>query len=121
MELCRGVHRTIANLTKNFRYSVGASGAPSADIVASYQLTGSGNFWVDDGLFSRPDDAKYVSQAGRLLTPLGLRTSLEVVGDHVLTNERPNNLFRIKTQTSQASAIVRTALSDLLPRRSAIS
>jgi len=70
---------------------------------------------MDDGLFSRPDDAKYVSQAGRLLTPLGLRTSLEVVGDHVLTNERPNNLFRIKTQTSQASAIVRTALSGLLP------
>ena len=102
-------------LTDRNRYYVGASGAPSADIVASYQLTGSGNFWFDDGLFSRPDDAKYVSQAGRLLTPLGLRTSLEVVGDHVLTNERPNNLFRIKTQTSQASAIVRTALSGLLP------
>ncbi|KRR04070.1 hypothetical protein CP49_12990 [Bradyrhizobium valentinum] len=102
-------------LTDRHRYYVGASGAPSADLVASYQLTGSGNFWVDDGLFHRPDDAKYVSQAGRLLTPLGLRTSLEVVGDHVLTNERPNNLFRIKTQTSQASAIVRTALSDLVP------
>ena len=102
-------------LTDRNRYYVGASGAPSADIVASYQLTGSGNFWGDDGLFNRPDDAKYVSEAGRLLTPLGLRTSLEVVGDHVLTNERPNNLFRIKTQTSQASAIVRTALSDLLP------
>ncbi len=101
-------------LTDRNRYYVGATGAPSADIVASYQLTGSGNFWMDDGLFNRPDDAKYVSQAGRLLTPLGLRTSLEVVGDHVLTNERPNNLFRIKTQTSQASAIVRTALSDLL-------
>ena len=102
-------------LTDRNRYYVGASGAPSADVFASYQLTGSGNFWADDGLFSRPDDAKYVSQAGRLLTPLGLRTSLEVVGDHVQTNERPNNLFRIKTQTSQASAIVRTALSDLVP------
>jgi len=102
-------------LTDRNRYYVGASGAPSADIVASYQLTGSSNFWVDDGLFNRPDDAKYVSQAGRLLTPLGLRTSLEVVGDHVLTNERPNDLFRIKTQTSQASAIVRTALSGLVP------
>lgn len=101
--------------TDRNRYYVGANGAPSADIFASYQLTGSGNFWVDDGLFNRPDDAKYVSQAGRLLTPLGLRTSLEVVGDHVLTNERPNDLFRIKTQTSQASAIVRTALSNLAP------
>lgn len=102
-------------LTDRNRYYVGASGAPSADIFASYQLTGSGNFWMDDGLFSRPDDAKYFSQAGRLQAPLGLRTSLEVVGDHVLTNERPNDLFRIKTQTSQASVIVRTALSDLLP------
>ncbi|WOH68885.1 ShlB/FhaC/HecB family hemolysin secretion/activation protein [Bradyrhizobium sp. BWA-3-5] len=102
--------------TDRNRYYVGANGAPSADIFASYQLTGSSNFWVDDGLFNRPDDAKYVSQAGRLLTPLGLRTSLEVVGDHVLTNERPNELFRIKTQTSQASAIIRTALSNLAPQ-----
>lgn len=102
-------------LTDRNRYYVGASGAPSADIVMSYQLTGSGDFWMDDGLFNRPDDAKYVSQAGRLLAPLGLRTSLEVVGDHVLTNERPHDLFRIKTQTNQASAIVRTALSDMLP------
>ena len=101
--------------TDRNRYYVGANGAPSADIFASYQLTGSGNFWVDDGLFNRPDDAKYVSQAGRLLTPLGLRTSLEVVGDHVLTNERPNDLFRIKTQTSQASVVVRTALSNFAP------
>ena len=100
-------------LTDRNRYYVGASGAPSADVFASYQLTGSGNFWADDGLFSRPADARYVSQAGRVLTPLGLRTSLEVVGDHVQTNERPNNLFLIKTQTSQASAIVRTALSGL--------
>ncbi|KRR26530.1 hypothetical protein CQ14_03365 [Bradyrhizobium lablabi] len=103
-------------LTDRNRYYVGASGAASADVFASYQLTGSGNFWIDDGLFSRVDEARYLSQAARLQTPLGLRTSLEVVGDHVLTNERPNNLFRIKTETSQASAIVRTALSDLLPR-----
>lgn len=101
--------------TDRNRYYVGTNGAPSADIFTSYQLTGSSDFWMNDGLFNRPDDAKYVSQAGRLLTPLGLRTSLEVVGDHVLTNERPNDLFRIKTQTSQASAIVRTSLSNLAP------
>jgi hemolysin activation/secretion protein len=110
-----GYANTGTLLTDRNRYYVGVTGAPSGDVFASYQITGSGNFWMDDGLFSRPDDAKYVSQAGRLLTPLGLRTSLEVVGDHVLTNERPNNLFRIKTQTSQASAIVRTALSGLVP------
>jgi hemolysin activation/secretion protein len=99
-------------LTDRNRYYVGANGAPSADIFASYQLTASTDFWADDGIFNRPDDANYVSQAGRLLTPLGLRTSLEVVGDHVRTNERPNDLFLIKTQTSQASAIVRTSLSN---------
>jgi hemolysin activation/secretion protein len=99
-------------LTDRNRYYVGANGAPSADIFASYQLTGSTDFWANDGVFNRPDDAKYVSQAGRLLTPLGLRASLEIVGDHVRTNERPNDLFLIKTQTSQASAIVRTSLSN---------
>ena len=102
-------------LTDRHRYYVGGTAALSNDVVASYQLTGSGDFWVNDGVFNAPGEAKYFSQAGRLLTPLGLRTSLEVVGDHVQTNERPNNLFRIKTETSQASAVVRTALSDLVP------
>lgn len=102
-------------LTDRYRYYVGGTAALSNDVVASYQLTGSGDFWVNDGLFNAPGEARYLSQAGRLLTPLGLRTSLEVVGDHIQTNERPNNLFRIKTETSQASAVVRTALSDLLP------
>ena len=102
-------------MTDRHRYYVGGTAASSGGVVASYQLTGSGDFWIkDDWPFDAPAEAKYLSQAGRLLTPLGLRTSLEVVGDHVQTNERPNSLFRIKTQTSQASAVVRTALSDLL-------
>lgn len=101
-------------LTDRHRYFIGGTAASSNGVVASYQLTGSGDFWSNNGLFAATGEAKYVSQAGRLLTPLGLRASLEVVGDHVQTNERPNNLFRIKTETSQASAVVRTALSDLL-------
>jgi hemolysin activation/secretion protein len=103
-------------LTDRHRYFVGGSAASSGGVIASYQLTGSGDFWFNNGLFEATGEAKYVSQAGRLLTPLGLRTSLEVVGDHVQTNERPNNLFRIKTQTSEASAVVRTALSDMAPQ-----
>jgi hemolysin activation/secretion protein len=102
-------------LTDRNRYYVGGTAASSGGVVASYQLTGSEDFWIkDDWPFAAPGEAKYLSQAGRLLTPLGLRSSLEVVGDHVQTNERPNSLFLIKTQTTQASAIVRTALSDLL-------
>ncbi len=114
-QIFAGYANSGALLTDRNRYYVGGAAALSNDVVAAYQLTGSGDFWVNDGLFNTPGEARYLSQAGRLLTPLGLRTSLEVVGDHVLTNERPNSLFRIKTETSQASAVVRTALSDLLP------
>ena len=113
-QLFAGYANSGTMLTDRNRYYVGAA-ATSNDVVASYQLTGSGDFWFNDGLLDAPREAGYFSKAGRLLTPLGLRTSLEIVGDHVQTNERPSNLFRIKTETSQASAIVRTALSDLLP------
>ena len=41
-------------LTDRNRYYVGASGAPSADVVASYQLTGSGNFWATTGCSTGP-------------------------------------------------------------------
>jgi hemolysin activation/secretion protein len=101
-------------LTDRNRYFVGATAVPIGDAVASYQLTGSGKFWTNNGLLNDIGEAKYLSHAGRLLVPLGPRTSLEVVGDSISTNERPTEPFRIRTETSQVSAIVRTALSDLL-------
>ena len=99
-------------LTDRNRYFVGATAAPIGDVVGSYQLTGSGNFWYDDGWFNSLGQEKYLSQAGRLLIPLGLRGSLELAGDQVQTNEQPIRLFRIKTETREVSAIFRTAVPD---------
>jgi hemolysin activation/secretion protein len=96
------------------RYSVGAVAAPIGDIVASYQLTGSANLWVDNSGFSDVGKARYYSHAGRVLVPLGLRSSLEVVGDDVQTNEQPVDLFRIRTRTSQVAALVRSDVADLV-------
>ena len=99
-------------LTDRNRYFVGASAAPIGDVVGSYQLTGSGDFWFDDGLPSNSGEAKYFSQAGRLLIPLGLRGSLELTANQVQTNEQPIRLFRVKTETREASAMIRTAMPD---------
>lgn len=101
-------------LTDRNRYSVGAVAAPIGDIVASYQLTGSANLWVDNSGFSEVGMARYYSHAGRVLLPLGLRASLELVGDDVQTNERPIELFRIRTRTSQVAAVFRSDAADLV-------
>jgi hemolysin activation/secretion protein len=101
------------HLTDRNRYSVGAVAAPIGDVVASYQLTGSANLWVDNSGFSEVGMARYQSHAGRVLLPLGLRSSLEVVGDDVQTNEQPVDLFRIRTRTTQVAALVRSDVADL--------
>ena len=110
-----GYSNSGTTLSDRNRYFVGLSAAPIGDVVASYQATGSGDFWFNNGrLFNDPDSAQYMSHAGRLTVPLAARTSLEVVADHVVTNERPVDAFLTTTKTSEASAIIRTALSDLL-------
>lgn len=88
---------------------------PFTDVIASYQATGSKDFWVTDGsLFGDVGTAKYMSHSGRLVVPLWPRSSLEIVGDIVQTNET-HDPFRVKTQTSEVSAIYRSAVSNVLP------
>jgi hemolysin activation/secretion protein len=103
-------------LTDRDRFFLGATVAniPYTDVIASYQATGSKDFWGSDGLFGDVETAKYMSHSGRLIVPLWPRSSLEIVGDFVQTNET-NDPFRVKTQTSEVSAIYRTAVSNLLP------
>jgi hemolysin activation/secretion protein len=100
-------------LTDRNRSSVGAVAAPIGDVIVAYQLTGSADLWGDSGRFMDVGMARYYSQAGRVLLPLGLRSSLELVADDVQTNERPADLFRIRTRTTQLAALVRTDASDL--------
>jgi hypothetical protein len=106
-------------LTDRNRYYVGASGAPSADVFASYQLTGSGNFWVTMAvLTARRCQA---SSGGAGAHAASDCAPVSVVGDHVLTNERPNNLFRSRLKPARHRQSFGPRCPACCPRRSAIS
>ncbi|MGJ4932512.1 ShlB/FhaC/HecB family hemolysin secretion/activation protein [Bradyrhizobium sp. HKCCYLS2038] len=110
-------------LTDRDRVFVGAAAAPFTslsapynDIYASFQLTSSKNFWSAQGqAFGDVGESKYFSPAARVVIPLGWRSSLELTGDFVQTNERPSEPFRIRTLTTEGAAVYRQALSDILP------
>ncbi len=103
-------------LTGRDRYFAGGTAAFPGDIVTSLQLTGSRDFWVNNGrAFEDVSRSGYYSPAGRVTIPLWLRSSLEIVGDYVQTNERPSDPFRIRTATSEVSATYRSALANLAP------
>jgi hemolysin activation/secretion protein len=85
------------------------------DILASYQATGSPDFWAQNGsLFPHPETARYTSHAARADIPLTWHSSLELVGDYVQTNERPTEV-RIRTRTTEGGAYYRTSASQLMP------
>ncbi|EJW10095.1 hypothetical protein A33M_0517 [Rhodovulum sp. PH10] len=98
------------------RWFTGASAALPGDVLASYQATGSREFWVDDGeLFGDTEDARYQSHAGRLIVPLWPRASLEVIASWVQTNEAPVAFLSYRTRTAELSLLHRSALSNILP------
>jgi hemolysin activation/secretion protein len=72
------------------------------DVLASYQATGSPDFW------------KYMSHAGRVDIPLAWRTSVELVGNYVQTNETPTEI-RLRTRVFESGAYYRTAMANLVP------
>ena len=84
--------------------------------VASFQLTGSKNFWAEDGIpLGDPADAKYVSPSGRLVIPLWLRSSFEISGDFVRTNQVPSPGVLKRTYTTDVSMLYLNALSKFSP------
>jgi hemolysin activation/secretion protein len=95
-------------LTDRDRFFLGAN-ASFADVFASYQLSGSKDFW---GKLGDSSQAKYLSHAGRVVVPLWARSSLEILGDYVQTNEQPVDVLRVRTQTTELSPLFRTALSN---------
>lgn len=102
--------------TSRDRYFVGGSAALPGEIVASYQATGSPDFWVYDGHpIGQPQIAQYQSQAGRVIVPLWPRSSLELIANYIQTNEQPTLALRYRTRTTEFSGLHRSALSDLLP------
>jgi hemolysin activation/secretion protein len=111
-----GYSNTGTRGTDRDRWFVGATGSPMLGVLASYQATGSKDYWVNDGkVVSIPDSARYVSHAGRIELPLWARTSFEMTGDYVQTNERSDALFRTRTRTTELSGLYRTSLSNFSP------
>ncbi|WP_294393166.1 ShlB/FhaC/HecB family hemolysin secretion/activation protein [uncultured Sphingomonas sp.] len=79
---------------------------------ASYQLTGSRDFWVRGGdIF--PRDPRYVAQGGRIYIPTAPRQNIEITISDALTNQVVNADFTVRQRTTEATAAYRTALSNL--------
>ena len=110
-----GYANTGTLLTDRDRFFVGATASLYRDIVGAYQATGSKDFWGTNGHpFGDPGDAQYMSHAGRLSIPLWPRSSVELTGDTILTNERPNTFFLYRTRTSELSALYRAAVDNVV-------
>lgn len=109
-----GYSNSGTRLTGRDRYFAGGLVAFPRDIVASFQLTGSRDFWRNEGRAFDTALGGYYSPAGRVVIPAGHRSSIEFVGDYVQTNESTADSFRIRTRTSEVSAIYRTAVSNFV-------
>ncbi len=96
------------------RYFVGGQvGLPLLwDATASYQLTGSRDFWDDRGRILDDPHPLYLSQGGRVAIPTAPRQALELTLSAVETNQ-PSQAFVIRSVTTEATLGYRFAGSDL--------
>ena len=96
------------------RYFVGGQVALPLlrDATASYQLTGSRDFWDDRGRILDDPHPLYLSQGGRVAIPTAPRQALELTLSAVETNQ-PAQAFIIRSVTTEATLGYRFAGSDL--------
>ena len=109
-----GWSNTGSRTTGYDRFYVGALAALPflPDAYASYQLTGSSDFWKkgDNFLRSQP---RYMAQGGRLYIPTLPRQDIEVTVSDALTNQVANRDFTVRQRTTEATVAYRSALSNL--------
>ncbi|WP_448664646.1 ShlB/FhaC/HecB family hemolysin secretion/activation protein [Sphingomonas sp. CJ20] len=79
---------------------------------ASYQLTGSKDFWYQDGKVYR-SQPRYVAQGLRAYIPTGPRDNIELTLSDALTNQKINADFSVRQRTTEATLGYRSALSNL--------
>ncbi|MCW2413486.1 MULTISPECIES: ShlB/FhaC/HecB family hemolysin secretion/activation protein [unclassified Sphingobium] len=79
---------------------------------ASYQITGSTDFWYKDGSILR-GQPRYVAQGGRLYIPTAPRQNIELTLSDALTNQVINADFSVRQRTREATLGYRSALSNL--------
>jgi len=116
VQVFAGYSNTGTLLTDRDRFFVGGIANLGVGGSASYQATGSKDFWAKHGEpFDDAARAGYMSQAARLVLPVGVRSSFEILGDFIRTNERPVAFLRNRTDTSELSLLYRTALGNFAP------
>ncbi|HEY4344483.1 MAG TPA: ShlB/FhaC/HecB family hemolysin secretion/activation protein [Parvibaculum sp.] len=93
------------------------AGAVIGDIIVpdsyfSYQVTGSRDFWYDQGeIFNDARHPQYVSNAARLALPVGPRQQIEFTFSAVESN-RSISVFDLRQRTLEGSVAYRTAASN---------
>ncbi len=93
------------------------AGAIIGDIIVpdsyfSYQITGSRDFWYDQGeLFNDARHPEYMSNAARLALPVGPRQQIEFTFSAVESN-RAISVFDLRQRTLEGSVAYRTAASN---------
>ncbi|MDE1569391.1 ShlB/FhaC/HecB family hemolysin secretion/activation protein [Aquabacter sp. P-9] len=114
-----GWSNTGTHATSFDRYFVGFGAALTGlrDSYVSYQMTGSWDFWSDQGsVGTGPQQPLYYSQAGRVVLGLGDRQSLEIVPSYVASRQAGTiPLFSYTYETLEVPVYYRTAISNLLP------
>jgi hemolysin activation/secretion protein len=100
--------------TDRDRIFVGATVAdlPITDALVSYQLTGSPDFWYQNGqVFGEARHPTYVSHGARALLPVGARQDIEATFSAVESNQETSP-FLTRQRTFDGSLGYRTALSN---------
>jgi hemolysin activation/secretion protein len=82
------------------------------DAYASYQLTGSSDFWKDDGTVFK-GQPRYRAQGGRIYVPTFSRQNIELTVSDALTNQVVNADFDVRQRTTEVTLGYRSALSEL--------
>ncbi len=82
------------------------------DAYASYQLTGSSDFWKGGGTVLR-NQPRYLAQGARMYVPTFARQNLEFTFSDALTNQQVNADFSVRQRTTEATLGYRSALSEV--------
>ncbi|WP_413205495.1 ShlB/FhaC/HecB family hemolysin secretion/activation protein [Rhodospirillum sp. A1_3_36] len=117
-----GWSNTGTKTTDQNRYFLGALVGVEAlnDLTLSYQMTASGDVFIDPASITLPDDDRpsYLSHAGRITLPTFDRQAIEISPSFVATSQDAfDGLFTFKNTAFELPVAYRSALSNIFPDR----
>jgi hemolysin activation/secretion protein len=112
-----GYSNTGQRATGYDRYYVGVGAviAPLNDTVVSYQLTGSSDFWSNNGFDSGFNAARYQSQSARVTIPTWSRQAIEIAPNFIQTLQSQDSFITFNNKIFELPVIYRSAISNILP------